>query len=144
MDTHLPLRLWFEAIWQVTAQKYGASALGLQRILGLGSYRTAWMLLHKLRRAMVRPGRDRLQGLVEVDEIYIGGERPRVRKFENKALVLVAVEEAEQKIGRVRLLRVADKSGAILREGVSQIVAPGATVRTDEAHAYGKLNGDGV
>lgn len=139
MDTHLPLRLWFEAIWQVTAQKYGASALGLQRVLGLGSYRTAWMLLHKLRRAMVRPGRDRLQGLVEVDEIYIGGERPLARKFENKALVLVAVEEVEQKIGRVRLLRIADKSGAVLREGVSQIVAPGAKVRTDETPAYGEL-----
>jgi hypothetical protein len=80
MDTHLPLRLWFEAIWQVTAQKYGASALGLQRVLGLGSYRTAWMLLHKLRRAMVRPGRDRLPGLVEVDEIYVGGERPQAKK----------------------------------------------------------------
>ena len=65
-DTHLPLRLWFEALWHVTSQKSGASALGLQRVLGLGSYRTAWNLLHKLRRAMVRPGRDRLAGVVEV------------------------------------------------------------------------------
>ena len=75
-DTHLPLRLWFEALWHVTAQKYGASALGMQRVLGLGSYRTAWNWLHKLRRAMVRPGRDRLHGVVEVDEIFIGGPRP--------------------------------------------------------------------
>src|SRR5665811_1900544 len=74
-DTHLPLRLWFEALWHVTSQKSGASALGLQRVLGMGSYRTAWNLLHKLRRAMVRPGRERLQRIVEVDEIFIGGPR---------------------------------------------------------------------
>ena len=77
MDTHLALRVWFEAMWQITSQKYGASALGLQRVLGLGSYRTAWNLLHKLRRAMVRPGRDQLKGVVELDDIYIGGHRPR-------------------------------------------------------------------
>src|SRR6185369_4451245 len=118
----------------------GASALGLQRVLGLGSYRTAWMLLHKLRRAMVRPGRDRLQGLVEVDEIYIGGERPRPNQFENKALVLAAVEEVEQKIGRIRLLRIPDKSAAVLREGVSQLVAPGSQVRTDDSYGYRKLD----
>ena len=74
-DTRKPLTLWFRAIWWVTAQKNGASALGLQRILGLGSYFTAWTWLHKLRRAMVRPGRDRLLGRVEVDETYIGGLR---------------------------------------------------------------------
>jgi hypothetical protein len=73
-DTHTPLTLWFGAIWYVTSQKNGASALGVQRILGLGSYRTAWAWLHKLRRAMVRLGRDRLQGRVEVDETLVGGE----------------------------------------------------------------------
>jgi len=78
-DTHLPLRLWFQAMWYVVNQKNGASALGVQRVLGLGSYRTAWRWLHKLRRAMVRPGRDRLSGTVEVDEVYIGGERPGKR-----------------------------------------------------------------
>jgi hypothetical protein len=61
-------------MWWVTSQKSGASALGLQRILGLGSYKTAWLLLHKLRRAMVRPGRDRLTGRVEVDEVFVGGQ----------------------------------------------------------------------
>ena len=65
-DTHKPLRLWFRAIWCVTNQKTGVSALGLQRVLGLGSYETAWVWLHKLRRAMVRPGRDRLHGVVEM------------------------------------------------------------------------------
>ena len=73
--SHLPLRVWFRAIWWVTNQKSGVSAVGLQRALGLGSYRTAWTCLHKLRRAMVRPGRERLSGDVEVDEVFIGGGR---------------------------------------------------------------------
>jgi hypothetical protein len=69
-DSKLPLTVWFRAIWHVTSQKNGVSALGLQRVLGLGSYKTAWAMLHKLRRAMVRPGRDRLRGVVEVDETH--------------------------------------------------------------------------
>ena len=76
-----PLTLWFRAIWWVTAQKNGASALGLQRILGLRQYRTAWTWLHKLRRAMVHPERDRLSGCVEVDEIYVGGREKGARTF---------------------------------------------------------------
>ena len=72
-DTRKPLRTWFLAMWFVTSQKNGVSALGLQRVLGLGSYETAWTWLHKLRRAMVRPGRDCLSGTVEVDETYVGG-----------------------------------------------------------------------
>jgi hypothetical protein len=72
-DTRTSLRLWFQAMWWVTSQKSGVSALGLQRVLGLKSYETAWAWLHKLRRAMVRPGRDRLTGRVEVDECYLGG-----------------------------------------------------------------------
>ena len=71
-DTRKPLQSWFRAMWWLTSQKNGASALGLQRVLGLGSYKTAWTWLHKLRRAMVRPGRDRLRGRVEVDETYLG------------------------------------------------------------------------
>lgn len=73
-DTKKPLRLWFRAIWHLTSQKYGTNALGLQRVLGLGSYHTAWAWLHKLRRAMIRPDRDRLSGTAQVDEIYIGGK----------------------------------------------------------------------
>ena len=72
-DTRKPLVMWFRAMWYVTSQKNGASALGLQRVLGLGSYETAWTWLHKLRRAMVRPDRDRLRGWIEVDETFIGG-----------------------------------------------------------------------
>ena len=71
--TRTPLPVWFRAMWYVTSQKSGASALGLQRVLGLGSYETAWTWLHKLRRAMVRPGRDKLSGWIEVDETWLGG-----------------------------------------------------------------------
>jgi len=73
-DTRLPLTLWFEAMWHVVEQKSGASALGVQRVLGV-SYLTAWRWLHKPRRAMVRPGRDRLAGTIELDDVFIGGER---------------------------------------------------------------------
>ncbi len=82
--TQKPLRVWFQAMWYLTSQKSGGSALGLQQVLGLGSYQTAWSWLHKLRRAMVRPGRDRLNGCVEVDETY----RWRGR-IEDKAIVVV-------------------------------------------------------
>ena len=70
--SRLPLTVWFRAMWHVVSQKNGVSALGVQRVLGLGSYETAWAWLHKLRRAMVRPGRDRLSGRIEVDEAFLG------------------------------------------------------------------------
>lgn len=91
-DTKKPLQLWFRAMWYMTNQKYGVNALGLKRALGLGSYRTAWTWMHKLRRAMVRPGRDRMSGVIEVDETYIGGakEGKRGRGAYGKALVVVA------------------------------------------------------
>jgi transposase-like protein len=140
-DTHKPLRLWFEALWHVTNQKYGASALGMQRILGLGSYHTAWNWLHKLRRAMVRPGRDRLAGTVEVDEIFIGGERPgkRGRGAAGKTLVLIAAQADGTRIGRIRLARVASASGKHLEPAVSQAVERGSTVRTDGWLGYNGL-----
>jgi len=141
-DTHLPLRLWFEAMWQVTSQKYGASALGMQRVLGLGSYRTAWNWLHKLRRAMVRPGRDRLQGVIEVDEIFIGGPRPgkRGRGAAGKVLVVIAAQEAVKGIGRIRLARVPDASAQSLEAAISAAVEPGSRVRTDDWRGYQGLS----
>lgn len=98
-DTRSPLRTWFLAMWFVTSQKHGASALGLKRVLGLSSYQTAWTWLHKLRRAMVRPGRERLKGVVEVDEAYVGGEEEGVhgRETYKKAIVVIAVEMLEPK-----------------------------------------------
>ena len=78
-DTRKPLRLWFQAMWYA-GQKNSVSVLGLQKSLGLGSYHTAWEWLHKLRRAMVRSGRDKLKGIVEVNETLVGGERPGKRR----------------------------------------------------------------
>ena len=141
-DTHKPLRLWFEAIWYVTSQKLGASALGVQRVLGLGSYRTAWNWLHKLRRAMVRPGRDRLFGVVEVDEIFLGGPRPgkRGRGAAGKTLVLIAAQADGRKIGRIRLTRIANASAASLEPAVQQAIDPGTQIQTDDWSGYGGLN----
>lgn len=137
-DTKKPLRLWFRAIWQITTQKYGANALGLQRVLGLGSYQTAWEWLHKLRRAMVRPGRERLSGVVEVDEIYVGGERRgrRGRGAEHKALVLVAAEARGPRTGRVRMRCVRDASRQSLEPAVTAAVEPASHVQTDGWSGY--------
>ena len=100
-----PLTVWFTACWMFAAQKDGVSALSLQRALGMGSYQTAWAMLHRLRSVLVRPGRDRLAGTVEVDETYIGGEEPELpggRAKGKKALVGVAVEVKEPRgYGRV-------------------------------------------
>ena len=102
-DTRKPLVDWFRAMYWVTTQKNGASALGLQRVLGLGSYKPAWTWLHKLRRAMVRPGRDCLAGAIEVDETYVGSpeEGKRGRQTETKAIVAVAAEKSGRGIGRI-------------------------------------------
>jgi transposase-like protein len=142
-DSHLPLTTWFRAMWFVTSQKNGVSALGLQRVLGLGSYKTAWALLHKLRRAMVRPGRDRLHGLVEVDEAYWGGKEAGVagRLTHDKALIIVAAEADGLGIGRIRLRRIADCQRPTLHGFIATSVEPGSTVRTDGLHAYRELTG---
>jgi transposase-like protein len=139
--THKPLRTWFLAMWFVTSQKHGASALGLQQVLGLGSYRTAWSWLHKLRRAMVRPGRDRLQGEVEVDETYVGGPEEGVhgRQTEGKAIVAVAAEKRGRAIGRIRIRRVNDASAESLTRFVQDSVEPGSVVHTDGWSGYAGL-----
>ena len=142
-DSHLPLTTWFRAMWHVTSQKNGMSALGLQRTLGLGSYKNAWAMLHKLRRAMVRPGRDHLRGVVEVDETYWGGEEEGVvgRLTEDKALIVVAAEEDGKGIGRVRLRRIPDLTKVSLHRFITQVIDPGSTVRTDGLNAYLGLRG---
>lgn len=142
-DTKKPLTLWFRAIWHITSQKYGTNALGLQRVLGFGSYRTAWTWLHKLRRAMVRPGRDRLSGIVEVDETYIGGEKAgkRGRGAAGKTLVVIAVQLVDSKIGRLRLQQVPNASGTNLESTIQQIVEPGTEIITDGWNGYNGLTG---
>lgn len=132
--------LWFRAIWYVTNQKNGASALGVQRLLGLGSYKTAWALLHKLRRAMVRPGRDRLQGVVEVDEASWGWEE-KAGYSHYRALIAVAAEVDGKGIGRVRLRCIRSPTKFILQSFVSQTVQPGSTIWTDGSAAYRGLPG---
>jgi len=128
-------------MWYVTNQKHGVSALGLQRVLDLRSYRTAWTWLHKLRRAMVRPGRDRLSGVVEVDETYIGGEKPGKggRGAAGKMLVVVAVEDKGEEMGRIRLRHVSDASAASLIPAVQNGVECGSEVRTDGWNGYKRL-----
>ncbi len=142
-DSHLPLTIWFRAMWQVTSQKNGISALGLQRILGLGSYKTAWAMLHKLRRAMVRPGRDRLHGVVEVDEAFWGAREAGTvgRGTETKILIIVAVEEDGRGIGRIRLRTIPDVTRSTLHGFIAESVEPGSTVRTDGFRSYMGLEG---
>lgn len=142
-DSHLPLMLWFRAMWAVTSQKNGTSALAIQRLLGLGSYKSAWALMQKLRRAMVRPGRDRLSGTVEVDEAYWGGEEPGVigRKAEEKALIVVAAETDGAGIGRIRMRRIGTPDRASLHGFIADVIDLGSVVRTDGLHAYLKLTG---
>ena len=144
-DSRKPLRLWFRAIWHVTTQKYGTNALGLQRVLDLGSYVTAWVWLHKLRRAMVRPSRDRLSGVIEVDETYIGGEKAgkRGRGAAGKALVVVAAQEDGERIGRIRLCRVPDSTAESLTGAVTEAAEVGSTVCTDGLTSYAGLSGLG-
>jgi transposase-like protein len=142
-DSHLPLTIWFRAMWQTTCQKDGISALGLQRVLGLGSYKTAWAMLHKLRRAMVRAGRERLDGVVEVDETYWGGEEPGAigRGAELKVLIAVAAQEDGKGIGRIRLQSIPNASRATLHGFIAQSIVPGSTVRTDGLPAYLGMDG---
>lgn len=144
-DLHIPLRLIFQAMWYMVCQKQGVSALGLQEILGVGSYETTWSWLHKLRTAMVRPGRDKLSGTVEVDETLVGGSQSgkRGRGAEGKELVLVAVEQTEKNMGRVRLKHILDASRPTLEKAVEEMVELGSTVRTDGWSGYSKLKTKG-
>ena len=137
--------VWFQAMWWVATQKNGASALGLQRVLGLKSYETAWTWLHKLRRAMVRPGRELLTGRVEVDEAYVGGEEEGLRGRLNlkKALVVVAAQEDGPGIGRIRLQQIIDASAESLVPFVQQVVAVGSVIHTDGWRGYHPLTGKG-
>jgi hypothetical protein len=146
--TRTPLRVWLAATWYLTSQKQGVNALGLQRVLGLGSYQTAWTMLHRFRRAMVRPGRDHLHGDVEVDETYLAitdRQSPlsaTVRKNNTaKTLIVIAVEMLQPKgFGRIRLRRIPDDSADSVIPFVQEGIKPGARVRTDGSAAYRTLH----
>ena len=143
--TRLPLQDWFRAMWWMTDQKHRLSALGLQRLLGLGSYRTAWLWLQKLRRAMVRPSWDRLGGQVEVDETYVGGVEAGGgrRHLGSKALVAIAAQIDGRGIGRILLRRIAAASTSPLVAFVKHAVKPGSVVITDGWEAYAGLKQEG-
>ncbi len=138
--TRKPLLLWFHIIWWVVAQKTGASAHNLKDFMGFGSYETAWSWLHKLRRAMVRPDRDKLTGTVEVDETYIGGKEKgkgnQGRGAESKSLVVVATECKGKQIGRVRFRIIQEASGDELLLFIEENIKPGSTVITDGWNGY--------
>lgn len=140
-DTRLPLTIWFAAAWQATNEKPGVSALSLKRALGLGSYETAWTILHKLRRAMVRPERDRLAGELELDETFVGRPAPGTYgRGGKKAIVAIAVEVRPRgACGRARLARIPDSSEAELTEFVSAAAIPGSVIYTDGWQGYSGL-----
>lgn len=139
--TRKPLKIWFRIIWWLAGQKNGASALGLKRILGLERYETAWTWLHKLRRAMTTPGRDCLNGTVEVDEAYIGGKKPgkRGRGAEGKVLVIIAVEVNNAKTGRIRLQRITDASAQSLEDAIKKSIQLGSKILTDGWIGYNQV-----
>jgi hypothetical protein len=142
--TRTPLSVWFTACWLFATAKDGTSALGLQRALEIGSYQTAWAMLHRLRSVLVAPARDRLMGTVEVDETYIGGEDTGLRGGRakgKKALVGVAVElKRPRGFGRCRMAVLADGSAASLHPFVTAHVEPGATVITDAWQGYSGIS----
>jgi len=138
--TRTPLTVWFQAVWSFATAKGGVSALGLQRTLEIGSYQTAWAMLHRLRSVLVRPGRELLSGSVEVDETYIGGEEPGLaggRAKGKKSLVVVAVEIKDPKgFGRCRLRVIPDARAATLSAFITDTITPGSTVITDGWSGY--------
>jgi hypothetical protein len=145
--TRTPLRVWLAGAWYVTNQKHGANALGLQRVLGLGSYQTAWAMLHRFRQAMVRPDRDKLKGLVEIDETYLAitdKQAPLTAKKRksrtDKVFVAIAVEVIEPRgFGRIRLRYIPDDSAGNVIPFIQDSVLPGSVVRTDGSAAYRSL-----
>jgi transposase-like protein len=142
--TRTPLTVWFTACWLFASGKDGISAQSLQRNLEIGSYQTAWAMLHRLRSVLVRPGRDRLTGTVEVDETFIGGEERGLRGGRargKKVLTGIAVEVHDPKgIGRCRMAPLADASASSLHAFVADHVEPGATVVTDAWAGYRGLD----
>jgi transposase-like protein len=143
-NTKTPLTTWFWAAYLAVTDKRGISALLRQRQLGVRRYETAWMLLHKLRRAMVTATREPLYGDVEIDDTWVGGEQPglrgsRQRRGRKAAIVLVAVEKRGEASNRIRMAVIPDFTQATMLAFVQQHVAPGSTISTD-----GLKSDDGV
>jgi transposase-like protein len=144
-DTRKPLLDWFVAIWWVTTQKNGASAEGLQQVLGLNSYQTAWTWLHKIRSAMVNPNRSKLSGTVEIDEAYIGGESTgkRGRGAENKVIVTVACELDGKQLGRCRMSVIPNVSASSLHNFIIKNIEVGSQLITDDWSGFSGIEAKG-
>jgi hypothetical protein len=143
-----PLTNWFAAAWYITNEKHGVSAQGLQRLLGLGSYQTAWTMLHRYRRAMVNPNRGKLSGLVEVDETYIGGvDKGKNRSSDypsKKSIVAIAVEIKKPKgFGRIRLKRIEAATQVQLNSFIQDAIEPSSVIQTDGSSVYHRIYGLG-
>ncbi|MEI6806029.1 MAG: IS1595 family transposase [Myxococcaceae bacterium] len=128
-DTKLPLTLWFQMIWWFVGPKNGASALSLMQNFGIGSYRTSWMLLGKLRSCAVLPMRQALSGQVEVDEAFLGGKN-------NKEVIAVAAEKRGKATGRIRLKHLQSREGPEIQDFISQTIVPGSTIISDRFKSY--------
>lgn len=143
-NTKTALTDWFWAAYLMTTDTRGLSALVLQRQLGLRRYETAWMMLHKLRRAMVNVAREPLHGEIEVDDTWIGGPQPGLRgsrqlKGRHAVPVLVAVERRGERSGRVRMTVLPDFTAATMTVLIKQQIAPGSTIYTDGLGSFSGL-----
>jgi len=133
--TRTPLTVWFRAAWELTTRANGVSARGIQRSLELGSYQTAWMMLHRFRLAMVMPSRAKLGGVVEVDDMFVGGRNKpgmagRSRR-PHKTPVLMMAEVRSRGIGRCRAVVLPRLDGASLRAALNANIEQGSTIRSD-------------
>ena len=148
-NTKSPLTVWFWAAFLMTTDKRGISALLLQQQLGLRRYETAWMLLHKLRRAMVNVAREPLHGDVEIDDTWVGGPQPGLRgsrqlKGRKAAIVLVAAEKRGRGSGRVRMAMASNFQQTTMTDFVTRHVTPGSTVYTDGLKGFVGVESAGV
>jgi transposase-like protein len=144
--TRTPLRAWFWAAYLVATHHPGISAKQLQRQLGLARYETAWLILQKLRSAMVAPERSPLRHEVEIDEFFVGGHEEGLkggRQRGKKALCGVAIEVRGQGSGRLRLAVLPDAAAPSLLAFTQATTAPGATVHTDGLQSYRVLSKHG-
>ena len=140
--SRLPLGVLYRAMWWIIAQKNGVSAQGLQRILGIGSYETAWSWLHKFRRLMVMSDRAKLSGMVEIDETLVGGKKSgkRGRGAEGKTVVVMALEINNFGTGRVRLMEIPDATRQSLNAFIKANIEIGTTITTDGWKGYVDIN----
>lgn len=131
-DTKLPLTLWFQMMWWFMGPKNGANALALQQNFGIGSYRTAWALLGKLRSCTVSPTRSLLSGSIEVDQAFLGGEN-------NKEIVVIAAEKRGTAIGRIRLQHLSGEKAEQIQGFIVETIEPGSTIVSDRHKSYPKI-----